>query len=161
MRAPDAAGGVRTVEEFEREGTTLPPRGRSVTYGAQSERMKQMTRNKLTFYIHDRTRSFRLEIKGHLCADNAADVAQALRTAESTIGNRPVVIEIDGLTGIDLSGRTLLREWHDAGAQIIAKSPSARMLAGSIAGEPIPPEGRRLQRTKTLWSLGDSVDPAS
>ena len=99
--------------------------------------MKQLN-HELTFYIHDGTRSFRLEIDGRLCAENAANVAQALRTAESTIGDRRVVIEIDGLSGIDDVGRTLLREWHDAGAQITAKSPSARMLAGSIVCEPTP-----------------------
>ena len=99
--------------------------------------MKQLT-HELTFYIHDGTRSFRLAIEGRLCAENAANVAQALRTAESTIGDRRVVIEIDGLSGIDDVGRTLLREWHDAGAQITAKSPPARMFAGSIVCEPAP-----------------------
>jgi len=109
-----------------------------------------MTRNELTFYIHDGIESFRLEIKGHLCGENAANVAQALRTAESTIGDRLVIVEVDGLSGIDNCGRALLRAWHDAGARIIAKSASARMLAGSIAREPIPPKAAVSKRTR-LW----------
>jgi hypothetical protein len=112
-----------------------------------------MTRNELTFYIHDGIESFRLEIKGHLCAENAANVAQAVRTAESTIADRLVIIQVDGLSGIDDVGRALLRAWHDAGARIIAKSPSARMLAGSIAREPIPPKAAVSKRTR-LWCWG-------
>ena len=119
--------------------------------------MKQMTQE-LTFYIHDGPRCFSLQIGGYLCAENAANVAQALRTAESTIGDRRVVIEIDGLSGIDDVGCTLLREWHDAGAQITAKSPSARMLAGSIACEPTPPQAA-VSKGARLWCWAVRLTP--
>lgn len=62
---------------------------------------------------------------------------QAWRTASSTIGHRLFVIAIGNLSSIDPFGRALLRKWHEAGAQFVAKSPLAKMLIGSIIGQPV------------------------
>ena len=120
--------------------------------------MKQMTRDELAFYIHDRTESFRVEIKGQLCRGNAPSIAEAVRTAEPTIAGRAVVVDIEGLTGIDAFGRSLLRDWHDAGVQITATSHSARLLVRSVTGEP-PFLGGGATALKKWWSWATRFIP--
>ena len=120
--------------------------------------MKQMTRDELAFHINDRNESFRVEIKGRLCRGNAPSIAEAVRTAEPTIAGRAVVVDIEGLTGIDAFGRSLLRDWHDAGVQITATSHSARLLVRSVTGEP-PFLGGGATALKKWWSWATRFIP--
>ncbi len=74
--------------------------------------------NDLRYYMHDGLDAFRFELTGRLSADAARDLEQAWRTAASTIGKRPVIIDLSGLTGIGRSGHELLDRWAGEGAQL-------------------------------------------
>jgi hypothetical protein len=93
--------------------------------------------DEVSLYIHDEAASVRFEIEGCLSGNAARQVEQAWWTASSVIGDRSLVVSIGNLTGIDSSGRKLLRGWRDAGAYIVAKSPLAKTLLGSIVGQPV------------------------
>lgn len=93
----------------------------------------------MSFYIHDGSTSFRFEIEGSLAGDAAWQVDQAWRTASSVIGSRALIVVVGNLTSIDSFGRELLLRFHGAGAQLVAKSPMAKALVSSIAGQPSPP----------------------
>ncbi|MGA7413189.1 MAG: hypothetical protein WBW33_22125 [Bryobacteraceae bacterium] len=110
--------------------------------------------NAVNLYIHDGAASFRFEIEGSLSGNAATQVEQAWCTASSVIGDRSLVVAIGNLTNIDSSGRKLLRNWHEAGAFFVAKSPLTKTLIGSIVGQPVMTantfDGRSWLRTCAL-----------
>jgi hypothetical protein len=126
-----------------------------------SNRMKRATTvarhgdcNAVNLYIHDGAASCRFEIEGCLSGNAATQVEQAWCTASSVIGDRSLVVSIGNLTNIDSSGRKLLRNWHEAGAFFVAKSPLTKTLVGSIVGQPVMTantcDGRSWLRTCAL-----------
>src|ERR1700688_2335236 len=72
----------------------------------------------LCYYMHDGPDAFRFELTGRLSEDAARDLEQAWCTAASTIGNRRVIIDLSGLTGIDRNGHELPGRWAGEGAQL-------------------------------------------
>jgi hypothetical protein len=46
------------------------------------------------------------------------------------------VIDLSYVTQVDEAGRLLLRDWHAAGAHLVATRPQARAIVASITGEP-------------------------
>ena len=110
--------------------------------------------NAVNLYIHDGAASCRFEIEGSLSGNAATQVEQAWCTASSVIGDRSLVVSIGNLTNIDSSGRKLLRNWHEAGAFFVAKSPLTKTLVGSIVGQPVMTantcDGRSWLRTCAL-----------
>jgi len=93
--------------------------------------------DEVSLYIHGEASSVRFEIEGSLSGNAAKQVEQAWWTASSVIGDRSLVVSIRNLTGIDSSGRKLLRSWQDARALIVAKSPLTKTLVSSIVGQPV------------------------
>jgi hypothetical protein len=89
------------------------------------------------FYIHDRAESFRFDIAGNLSGNIVRQLERSWCAASSAIGNRPLVISLGNVTGIDASGRELLCKWREAGAQLVTGSPLARTLLGSTMGQRI------------------------
>jgi hypothetical protein len=110
--------------------------------------------NAVNLYIHDGAASCRFEIEGSLSGNAATQVEQAWCTASSVIGDRSLVVAIGNLSNVDSSGRKLLRNWHEAGAIFVAKSPLTKTLIGSIVGQPVMPanacDGRSWLRTCAL-----------
>ena len=87
------------------------------------------------YYMHEGKTAFSFELAGRLSDDDARELQQAWRSASSAIGDRPLVVDLSYVTGIDVAGQDLLRGWHDRGAQLVAKSPEARALVQSITGQ--------------------------
>jgi hypothetical protein len=61
---------------------------------------------------------------------------QVWKTASSLFGGRCPIIDITFVTSVDDRGRALLVEWHRAGARVVAKSKTSRVLVESILGAP-------------------------
>jgi hypothetical protein len=91
----------------------------------------------LKIYIHDGATSFRFEIEGSLSGKGARELEQSWCTASSMIRNRSLVIAVGNVNRIDPFGRALLRRLQEAGARFVAKSPLAKILVGSITGQPV------------------------
>ena len=89
------------------------------------------------YYVHHSTAAFSFELEGRLSDESARELQQAWRTASSIIRNRSLIVDLSYVTGIDLAGQHLLREWHDRGAQFVAKSPESRLLIQSITGQSV------------------------
>src|SRR5438270_808769 len=92
----------------------------------------------MTYYMHDSTAAFRFEIAGVISADDAVELQRAWRTASSVIDGRILIVDISYVTEISDGARVLLREWNHNGARVVANSPTARALAESIVGVPLP-----------------------
>lgn len=92
----------------------------------------------LQYYLHDEAAALRIEIAGDLTGAAARSVEQALRTAKSTLGGRPIVVGLTAVAEADDDGRGLLLTWHRGGARIIARSMDSRTLAESILGASVP-----------------------
>src|SRR5262245_40336527 len=92
----------------------------------------------MTYYMHDSSAAFRFEIAGAVSAHDALELQHAWRTASSVIAGRLLIADISYVTEISDQGRVLLQEWNDSGARLIANSPSARAIAESIVGGPLP-----------------------
>jgi ABC-type transporter Mla MlaB component len=97
-----------------------------------------MKKSDFTYYMHDGPAAFSFELAGTISPDDAVELEQAWRTASSTIGDRVLVVDLSFVTRIDEAGRDLLRRWHEHGARLVANSPTARLLAESIIGAPLP-----------------------
>jgi ABC-type transporter Mla MlaB component len=92
----------------------------------------------MKYYMHDGPHAFRFELSGDLNRDAAIEIEQAWRTASSVIGDRMLIVDMTFVIDADATGRTLLARWHREGARLIAGSETARALAESIIGEPLP-----------------------
>lgn len=73
----------------------------------------------LTYYMHDGPKAFRFQLSGSLIGVDASSLAQAWRTASSTIVAKVLTVDVTFLTTIDEKGRDLLLRWH-RGAHFIA-----------------------------------------
>lgn len=91
------------------------------------------------YYMHDGPHAFSFELAGKLSDDAARELEQVWRTASSTVRgaarDRSLIVDLSFVTQASPAGRELLRRWHDRGAQLVAKSPQARSIAGSITGK--------------------------
>jgi hypothetical protein len=96
-----------------------------------------------SYYIHDRPTAFRFKLVGALAGAAAAELEQCWLTALSTMEGRVFIVDIGDLTGVDDAGRELLLRWRNHGAQFLAKSEPARLLAESILGHSLPVEPKR------------------
>jgi anti-anti-sigma regulatory factor len=89
------------------------------------------------YYMHDGPNAFSFEIAGRLSDDGAHELRQAQRTALSAMDRRLLIVDLSFVTSISISGRHLLREWHDRGAQLVARSPEARAMVQSTTGKSV------------------------
>jgi hypothetical protein len=87
------------------------------------------------YYMHAGTTALSFEIAGRVSDDGARELQQAWRTVSSVIGDRFLIVDLSYVTGIDLAGQSLVRAWHDRGAQFVAKSAQTRALLQSITGQ--------------------------
>jgi len=94
---------------------------------------------RLRYYMHDAASSFRFKLAGSLVGEDVEELGQCWSTASSTLGSRPLLVDIDELSAVDDGGRELLRHWHGLGAHFLARSAPARLLAETITGSSLPP----------------------
>jgi hypothetical protein len=100
---------------------------------------------KNSYYMHDGPKSFRIELMGALSAEDAGRLEQDWRTASSVLKDRALVIDLTFATNVDPAARDLLTGWFREGAQLVAKSLKARLLAESIVGHSCAPPVKRKQ----------------
>jgi anti-anti-sigma regulatory factor len=89
------------------------------------------------YYMHDGPNAFSFEIAGRLSDDGARELQQARRTALSSIDRGVLIVDLSYVTSISIAGRHLLREWHDRGAQLVARSPDVRAMVQSTTGKSV------------------------
>jgi len=93
--------------------------------------------NSLRYYLHDGSSALRFQLVGTLSRDSARDLEQTWHTVSSVLGERPVIIDISNLTGIDPSGQELLNLWNMRGARLGVGSHRMRERVQSLTGLPI------------------------
>lgn len=88
--------------------------------------------NRLSYYIHDHSHSFRLELFGALAEGEIADLDGCWKTAESSVAGRKVRIDLRGVTAIDSAGRQWLAEMARVeGAEFVISPEISGELPGS------------------------------
>jgi hypothetical protein len=92
----------------------------------------------LQYYMHEGRTTFRIELAGEVTSDDAWRIDRDWRFASSAGGDRKLIVDMTFVTRVDDWVRALFVRWHQEGAQFVAASPSARMLAEWILGEPVP-----------------------
>jgi hypothetical protein len=71
--------------------------------------------------IHDGAREFRLQMEGPLSGPAVNEAESCWQTAASTIEDRGFVVDLREMTGVDDSGRRLLRRMSQAGARFLTR----------------------------------------
>ena len=94
------------------------------------------TNDDFKYYMHDGPAAYSFEIAGRISDNAARELAQVWKTASSTADGLALIVDLSYVTQVDEAGRRLLREWHDAGAQLVAKRPHALTIVASITGQP-------------------------
>jgi hypothetical protein len=103
------------------------------------------------YYMHDGPRTFRFELSGNLAGAEVGKLAQAWRTASSTLDGKTLAVDVTFLTSVDEKGRDLLFTWwRDVGARFVANSPRSQSLVESITGLPYAAPGA---------AVGPTFDP--
>lgn len=90
------------------------------------------------YYLHDEADALRIEIAGNMTGAGVRSIQHALRTAESTLAGRPIIVALTAVAEADDDGRGLLRTWHRGGARIIARCMDSRIFVESILGASVP-----------------------
>lgn len=90
--------------------------------------------NRFHYYMHDGPSAFRFEVAGVLSAKAARELEQAWRAASSIMNGRSVIVDLSYVTEADEAGLSLLRDWHERGAQFIAGRPPASAIVESVTG---------------------------
>ena len=80
------------------------------------------------YYMHDGPSTFRFELSGNLAGIEVTRLAQAWRTAASTLDGKTLAIDITFLKAFDEAGRRLLEQWWLGGAHLVASSPASQAL---------------------------------
>jgi ABC-type transporter Mla MlaB component len=106
--------------------------------------------NRLSYYIHDHSHSFRLELFGALAEGEIADLDGCWRTAESSVAGRKVRIDLRGVSVIDSAGRQWLAN--------MARIEGAEFVISPEMSSELPDSVVRLTETatKALSSSWDS-----
>lgn len=89
----------------------------------------------LKITLHDSAKTFRLELEGKLAGPWVREVELCWQTAESSIQDKDLIIDMREVTFVDASGEALLKDLHKAGAQFVAKTPLIRELIFDITGK--------------------------
>jgi len=91
----------------------------------------------LIYYLHDTPTTFRLELAGEIAGTSAAELERVWRTGASTLETRAFVVDLNGVTSADDSGRRLLARWRQTGATFVAEPAAARAIVESIPEGPV------------------------
>lgn len=93
----------------------------------------------LKFYIHDSAAFFRIELIGELTEIDLPELAGCWRTAESSVRQRKLALDVRQLRAVDPAGRQWLASMVRNGAQYIAgkdRSGAYRLCSDWSPGDP-------------------------
>jgi hypothetical protein len=74
----------------------------------------------LSIFIHDSHRQFCLRLRGQLAGAWVRELELCWRTGSSTVGDRPVVVDLRGVDFVDGPGQELLDTMRRAGVRVMA-----------------------------------------
>jgi anti-anti-sigma regulatory factor len=89
----------------------------------------------LRITIHDSPSEFRLQLEGRLAGPWVREVELCWQTAQSTVRNRMVIVDLRDVDFVDSAGERLLAALHQQGAKLLAAGPMTKHLVAEIAGE--------------------------
>ncbi len=92
----------------------------------------------LKITIHDGAKMFRLQLEGRLATAWVTELEQCWKTAASSLGSKTLLVNLDDVTFVDASGKSLLADMHRAGARFTAATPYQREIVAEITGEALP-----------------------
>jgi ABC-type transporter Mla MlaB component len=90
----------------------------------------------LRITIHDSPSEFRLHLEGRLAGPWVREVELCWQTAQSTVANRAVTVDLRDVDFVDAAGERLLAAMHQQGAKLLTASPLTAHLVREITGEP-------------------------
>lgn len=79
------------------------------------------------FYLHDEPRCLRFALVEELGPDELTDLEGSWRTAESTRGGRPLIVDIRRLKSLNERTRALLERLRGVGAEIVSEPTPNRV----------------------------------
>jgi len=83
------------------------------------------------YYIHDAVASCRLQLIGELTEAEVDELTGCWRTAKTTLGERPLILDLHALRSVDEAGK----QWLAGMAQEGAKCSPERYLRDLVAGK--------------------------
>jgi ABC-type transporter Mla MlaB component len=95
---------------------------------------------------HDGAAAFEFVLSGELSGMAAQQLEWAWQTARSITAEKPLIVDISGVTGADDSGRALLSRMRESGARLTAALPPASedfLQQFGVPAAPRPPSARR------------------
>jgi anti-anti-sigma regulatory factor len=115
-----------------------------------------LERESLRYYLHDSSDALRFQLIGSLTMESAEDLELTWNTASTLIGDRPVLIDVSGVTAIDWSGQEVLHSWNARGARLVVATREAQSRLQRMTGLPVAilrrdPPGPAWLRTIERW----------
>jgi len=88
----------------------------------------------LKITIHDTDGHLRLELEGRLAGAWVCELEHCWRTAQARHPNRPLMVDLTGVTWIDHAGRYLLQLMHRDGVSLVGSGLMLQDILDDMAG---------------------------
>jgi hypothetical protein len=112
------------------------------TKQAASKESRNHVRSSLfKYYIHDSTDAYRLQLLGDLTESEIAELEGCWRTARNTLGDRKLVLDLQGLKSADEPGREWLISMANEGATYLPETYLRHGFANATAASESPKPG--------------------
>lgn len=98
------------------------------------------------YYIHDGTAACRLQLLGQVGESEVSELTSCWQTAQTTLGSRPLVLDLREVNSIDDAGKKWLAGMIQDGAACLPES----FLMDAIAGK-LHSRARATACTKLPW----------
>ncbi len=110
--------------------------GRTAPEESSSRRPGSSLRSSLfKYYIHDGIAACRLQLLGQLTEADIRELNGCWRTAKTTLGARPLVLDLHALKSVDEAGKQWLAGMAQEGAVCMPESYLRDLVAGKHTGE--------------------------
>jgi anti-anti-sigma regulatory factor len=86
----------------------------------------------LRITLHDSPTVLRFQLEGKLVGPWVAELRRSWQTAWSVQAGRKLVIDLTDVAFIDDSGKQLLSELYELGAQFVARQPLTRAIVEQV-----------------------------
>ncbi|HLH05261.1 MAG TPA: hypothetical protein VKX25_21000 [Bryobacteraceae bacterium] len=111
------------------------------------------------YYIHDGVANCRLQLIGELSEADLGELNGCWRTAKTTLGKRPLILDLRALESVDEAGKQWLAGMAQEGASCLPENYLRDLVAGKhIAGAALPqaaPKPGLIGRIVGLFRGGD------
>jgi hypothetical protein len=84
------------------------------------------------YYIHDGTAACRLQLLGQIGESEVSELTSCWQTAKTTLGNRPLVLDLREVNSIDDAGKKWLAGMIQDGAACLPESFLIDAMAGKL-----------------------------